>query len=182
MQRENHEDAARKRLSKAEEGGLWRNVLASTWAWDFRSRKDDARVWCLRLPVCGLIKATLPGLFPACCLSVCLHSQLGGGQVLRHENMLEEEKDGQSLRLVELERFASCTGCGCVPPDGGRQGGMEMRCWDVMVLSPALCGLGSALYLHKIPLEHGAGLSSPRGGLPQRLSPTRALLGLCLCA
>ena len=134
MQRENHEDAARKRLSKAEEGGLWRNVLASTWTWDFQSPKDDARFWCLRLPVCGLIKATLPGLFPACCLSVCLHSQLGGGQVLRHENMLEEEKDGQSLRLVELERFASCTGCSCAPPDRGRQGGMEMRCWDVMVL------------------------------------------------
>lgn len=161
VQRENHKDAARTRLSKAEKGGLWRNVLTSTWTWDFRSPKDDTRFCCLSQPVCGLIKAMLPGLFPAWCLSVCLHSQLGEGQVLRHENMLEEEKGGQSLRLVELERFASCTGCSCVPPDGSRQGGMQMSCWDEMVLPPALCGLGSALYLHESLWNTGLAFQVP---------------------
>lgn len=104
---------------EAEVGGLRRNPLANAWTWDFQSPKDDdTHFCCLIQPVCGLIKATLPGLVPAWCLSVCLHSQVGGGQVLRHENVLEEEGDGQSWKPVEFERFATTRAIAVSHPTG----------------------------------------------------------------
>lgn len=51
----------------------------------------------------------------------------------------------------------------------------------IQVLSPAQCGLGETLNLLKVPLEHRAGLPSPRGSSPERLMPAKVLLGLPQC-
>lgn len=80
VQREHHRDAPKRTCPKPRQEDLGEALLMHWPGTSSLPEADDTCFCCLIQPGCDLIKVTVPGLFPAQCLGLCLHSQVGGAR------------------------------------------------------------------------------------------------------